>query len=142
MMGHKTRKHREAGGVNEAEEDLKDKPEARTNAKKIDDAAEERKRGGKVEGKHHGEEHHHHSCKCKKCEGGRVERKRGGHVHHEKMEHLKHAKHVGPVEGEHKKAHMGRAPRKAGGRTGSDNNPFSSARHGVDPPGHKTVDMD
>ena len=44
----KGRKHREAGGVNEAEEDEKTKPEARTNAKKIDEEAEEKKHGGRA----------------------------------------------------------------------------------------------
>ena len=48
------RKHRETGGANEAEEDLKSKPEARTNAKKIDDEAEEMKKGGRAKRKHGG----------------------------------------------------------------------------------------
>lgn len=145
MQGHKAhhhRAHRNTGGVNEAAEDIRDKPEARVNAKKINAEAEERKRGGKVEGKKHGAEHHHPECKCHKCGGGRVERKRGGHVHHEKMEHMKHAKHVGPVEGHQSKHHAGRMPRKSGGRTGSDSHPFSSARAGSPPPGHKVEDMD
>lgn len=171
-QGHKEhRNHRDTGGVNEAAEDLKDKPEARTNAKNIDSEAEERKRGGKAEprkehkatggkvhheGMHHGEEHHHPSCKCKRCRGGRAARKRGGGVHegfglegvaterahggivhHEKMEHMKHAKHIGKVEGHHAKAHLGRAPRKSGGRTGSDSMPYSSARRGIEPRDHK-----
>lgn len=140
--GH--RKHRETGGVNEAEMDVKDHPEARTNAKKIDAEAEERKHGGKAEheGKHHGKEHHHPACKCHKCMGGRAERAHGGHVHHEKMEHMKHAKHVGPVHGEHMKHHAGHKPRKSGGRTGSDSNPFSSARHGHTPAGRKEMDLE
>lgn len=52
----KGRKHRNTGGLNEAEMDLKDKPTKRVNAPSIEDAAEERK-----------------------C-GGRAKRKRGGHV--------------------------------------------------------------
>lgn len=132
---HHERKHRETGGVNEAEMDLREKPEARTNAKKIDGEAEERKKGGRVRRKHGGEVHHS-SCKCEKCMGGKVEKRaRGGHVHHEKMEHMKHAKHVGHVEGEHAKHHAGRKPRKSGGSATS--NPFSSARHGEAPKGHK-----
>ena len=62
MKGHKGnhhRKHRETGGVNEAEQDLNKKNEARTDAKKIDGEAEERasggrtgrKAGGKIDGK-------------------------------------------------------------------------------------------
>lgn len=42
------RRSRATGGANEAEEDLKDKPEARTNAKKIDEEAEEMKKGGRA----------------------------------------------------------------------------------------------
>ena len=37
----KGRKHKSTGGTNEAEEDLKTKPEARTNAKEIDRESEE-----------------------------------------------------------------------------------------------------
>lgn len=138
------REHREAGGVNEAAEDMKEKSENYTaGAKRIEGEAKERKSGGKV-GKKHGEEHHHHMCKCHKCEGGRVERKRGGevHKHHEAGEHMKHAKHVGHVEGGRHVAHMGRTARKAGGRTGADAHPFSSARAGTNPPGHKTECVD
>jgi len=54
MKGHKL--YRKAGGKvesdasgdNDAAEDLKTKPEARTNAKKVDDEATERKAGGRV----------------------------------------------------------------------------------------------
>ena len=100
MKGHKEyhhRKGRSTGGVNEAAEDLKDKPEARTNAANIDREAEERKRGG------------------------RAKRKDGG-----------------KAEGEMMKMRADRKPRKSGGRTGADKNPFSSARHGSEPKGHKT----
>lgn len=46
-------------------------------------------------------------------------------------------KHVGKVEGCEPKANAGRKPRKNGGRTGSDKNPFSSARHGNPAPGRR-----
>lgn len=59
------------------------------------------------------------------------ERKRGGRA-------KKHVK----AEGESSKMHAGRKPRKSGGRAGSDMNPFSSARKGTSPKGHKTVDID
>jgi hypothetical protein len=95
----KGRKHRSTGGVNEAAEDEKTKPEARTNAAKVDSEAEERKHGG------------------------RTKRKHGGEV---------------KVEGKKSHGHMGRKPRKAGGRAGSDSNPFTSARSGKQPKGHST----
>jgi hypothetical protein len=99
----KGRKGRGTGGVNEAEEDVKDKPEARTNAKNIDEEAEERK------------------------SGGRAKRKHGGKM-------------IGKVEGEKSAHHAGRKPRKAGGRTsGSDGNPFTSARKGKDAPGREIM---
>ena len=44
----KARHKRATGGENAAAEDLADKPEARTNAKKIDAEAEERKSGGRA----------------------------------------------------------------------------------------------
>jgi hypothetical protein len=76
----KGRKHRETGGVNEAEEDLKDKPEARTNAKKIDDEAEEMKKGGrakrahggKMVGKVEGDKAMHHAGRKPRKSGGRT----------------------------------------------------------------------
>lgn len=102
----KGRKHRGTGGVNEAEEDVKTKPEARTDAKKIDSEAEEMKKGGRA----------------KHAAGGRAARKAGGKTEHK-------------VEGHAEKMHAGRRPRKNGGRTGSDSNPFTSARHGKNPPG-------
>ena len=51
------------------------------------------------------------------------------------------AKHVGAMHGEHAKHHAGRKPRKAGGKVGSDVNPFTSARHGTPPKG-RTLDME
>src|ERR1700722_10281839 len=98
----KGRKHREAGGVNESEEDLKTNPEPRTDAKKIDSEAEEMKKGG------------------------RAKRARGGKM-------------VGKVHGEKAAMHAGRKPRKNGGRTGSDTNPFTSARHGTNPAGRSEM---
>jgi hypothetical protein len=73
------RKHRETGGVNEAEEDIKDKPEARTNATKEDEEAEEmkkggrakRKRGGKLVGKVEGEKGAMHAGRKPRKSGGR-----------------------------------------------------------------------
>lgn len=50
---HHGRHHRATGGVNEAEMDLRDEPEARTYAKEIDHEAEERKHGGHVKHKRH-----------------------------------------------------------------------------------------
>lgn len=99
----KGRRGRSTGGANEAEEDVKDKPEPRTNAKEIDSEAEEMKKGG------------------------RAKRRHGG-------------KSVGKVEGEKGHMHAGRKPRKAGGRTsGSDGNPFTSARKGKDAPGREVM---
>ena len=102
----KGRMKRGTGGVNEAEEDLKDKPEARTNAKNIDAEADEMKKGGRA----------------KKAAGGRAARAHGGKM-------------VGKVHGEKAMMHAGRKPRKNGGRTGSDGSPFTSARHGTNPSG-------
>jgi hypothetical protein len=79
MKGHMGRKHRETGGANEAEEDVKDKPEPRTDAKKIDAEAEEmkkggrakRKRGGKTEiGKVEGEKPAMHAGRKPRARGG------------------------------------------------------------------------
>src|SRR5258708_547363 len=100
------------------EKDLETKPEARTNAAKIDAEAEEKKHGGKA--------------KRKKRRGG------GRTKHHERMEELAHAHHVGPVAGKHHAGHKGRMPRKHGGKTGSGSNfnPLSSAHTGTHPKGH------
>ena len=84
-MKGKHRKHRETGGKNEAEEDLKTRPEPRTNAKEIDREAED-------EGEEKGELRR----------GGRAKRKRGGKAEMK-------------VEGEHASHHAGRKPRKSGG---------------------------
>lgn len=97
------RRSRATGGENEPEEDLKDKPESRTNAKKIDGEAEEMKKGGRAKRKH----------------GGKTE--------------------VGHIEGHKAAMHAGRKPRKSGGRTGSEANPFTGARPGKDAPGRKLM---
>jgi hypothetical protein len=57
--------------------------------------------------------------------GGRAKRARGG-------------KSEMKVMGEKAAHHAGRKPRKNGGRTGSDSSPFTSARNGKEPVGHKT----
>lgn len=96
----------------------------RYNQSKVEDEAEEKKHGGKAK-RHH--------------------RKHGGHLkvhkHHEHGEHMKHAKHLGPVHGK-MHVHGGRAPRKAGGRTGSNFSPLSSAHSGSPPRDHKTTEVD
>jgi hypothetical protein len=128
MKSH-MRKHRNTGGVNEAEKDLHDHPEARTNAREIDREAEERKHGGRTKRKAGGECHegfgpeHETTMRAKRKRGGLVGKK---HVemHGEKAEH-----------------HMGRKPRKSGGKATSDMNPFTSARHGEAPKGRK-LDME
>lgn len=49
---------------------------------------------------------------------------------------------VGDVKGAACKPNAGRKPRKNGGRAGSDSNPFSSARNGTNPVGHKAEAID
>jgi hypothetical protein len=73
------RKSRSTGGVNEDEDDIKDKPERRNNAKKIEDEAEEMKKGGRAKRKSGGK------TEVGKIEGhkepmhaGRKPRKSGG----------------------------------------------------------------
>lgn len=70
------RAHKGTGGVNEAEEDVKTKPEERTNAKKIDSEAEEMKKGGRAKrkegGKVHGEMTKHHAGRKPRKAGGRA----------------------------------------------------------------------
>lgn len=69
----KGRKHREAGGVNEAAEDLKTKP-MRYNQSRVEDEAEERKRGGRTKRKHGGKA----EGKMTMHHAGRKPRKSGG----------------------------------------------------------------
>jgi len=79
MKGHKGhRKHRETGGVNEAEMDLKDHPQ-RYNQSKVEDEAEERKHGGRTKkhAKHaamkvHGKHAAHHAGRKPRKSGGRT----------------------------------------------------------------------
>jgi hypothetical protein len=79
----KGRKHRNTGGTDDAAEDVKTKPEARTNATKEDSEAEEkeamkkggrakRARGGKMVGKVHGEKAMHHAGRKPRKSGGRA----------------------------------------------------------------------
>ena len=125
MKGHKEhhhRKHREAGGVNDAEKDLDTKPANRSGPdKKINDEAEERKHGGRTHRKHGGEVHHK-DCKCHKCMGGEAKKER---------------KEGGKVEGEHEKHRADRKPRKSGGSANATEHPFSSAREGTAAEGRK-----
>jgi len=85
MKGHKShhgRKHRESGGVNEAEMDLKMNPEERNNTRKIFYEAEEteRKHGGRAkrktakhhEMKVHGEHAKHHAGRKARKDGGSI----------------------------------------------------------------------
>ena len=127
MKSH-MRKHRNTGGVNEAEKDLHDHPEARTNAREIDREAEERKRGGRAKRKSGG--------KCAEGMGpehestmGREKRKRGGMVGKKHVE----------MHGEKAEHHMGRKPRKSGGSC--ESHPFSSAAKAEAPKGRK-LDME
>lgn len=99
----KGRKHRETGGANEPEEDLKEKVPDRSSPNNVQKEADEMKKGGRAKRKH----------------GGKM---------------------VGKVEGEKGHMHAGRKPRKSGGRTsGSDGNPFTSARKGKDAPGRNLM---
>lgn len=102
----------------DAEEDKKTKPMRYTADSKVNSEAEELKKGGRAKRKH----------------GGKIK-------HHEHGEHMKHAKHVGPVSGK-RDVHAGRAPRKSGGRTGSNFSPLSSAHSGTPPRGHTAKDID
>lgn len=96
----------------------------------------EHKKGGKVESPHEG---HWASDEAPKdiYEGANSnvakeakERKRGGKAKH----------HVGHHEG-HKAGHRSdRAPRKSGGRAGSNMNPLSSAHHGTEPKAHHSYE--
>ncbi len=73
------RRSRATGGSNEAEEDVKDKPERRNNAPKIEDAAEEMKKGGRAKRKSGGKtEVGHIEGKKEHMHAGRKPRKSGG----------------------------------------------------------------
>ena len=60
------RRSRATGGTDEAEEDVKDKPERRNNAPKIEGAAEEMKKGGRAKRKSGGK------TEVGKIEGGKA----------------------------------------------------------------------
>ena len=62
-------------------------------------------------------------------------RKHGGKVHKAKHKH-----HVGHHEGHKAEHRMDRAPRKSGGRAGSNMNPLSSAHHGTEPKVHHSYE--
>jgi hypothetical protein len=72
----KGRKKREAGGVNEAEEDVKNKPENRNAPNKVAKEAEEMKKGGRAKrregGKVEGEKSRHHAGRKPRKSGGRT----------------------------------------------------------------------
>lgn len=70
----KGRKHRNTGGVNDADEDLKDKPKDRTVESGPSKEASERKSGGRTAKKHGGKVHGEKS----KMHAGRMPRKSGG----------------------------------------------------------------
>lgn len=106
-------KGKATGGVNLAADDLAKKNMKYTADSNVNREAEERKAGGRIK-RRHGGEVHRSGCKCAKCEGGSVDGDKGA-------------------------ARADRKPRKAGGSTG---NPFSSARAGTNPPGHKAEAMD
>lgn len=116
MAKHEGEKDRP--GIDEAEDDLKSKPERRTPAD-IDSDAErktERRRGGKAE------ERRADKKEEEKKKRDHMKRRRGGktvEMHGERHEH------------------HGRKPRKSGGRTGSEDQPFTSARHGTAAVGRK-----
>ena len=114
-------------------------------------------------GHHHGHtEHgvHHKHPRAEHKKGGKVESPMEGHLDHDeapsdiyegansnvakeakKRKHGGMAKHhVGHHEG-HKAHHRGdRAPRKSGGRAGSNMNPLSSAHHGTEPKAHHSYE--
>jgi hypothetical protein len=110
-------------------------------------------------GHHHGHvEHgvHHKHPRAEHKKGGKVE----GHFDHDESpkdvyegahsnvvkeaDKRKHGgkvkKHVGHHEGHKAEHRMDRAPRKSGGRTGSNMNPLSSAHHGTEPKGHHSYE--
>lgn len=118
-----------------------EKPEA-YNKSKVEGEAEARRFGGRRKRKHGGEVHSS-NCKCSKCmggaakaNGGGVAKKHGGGIsaHHENMEDLDHAKHVGKVVGSRNVANAGRKARASGGAT---SNPLSSAASGSPATGRK-----
>lgn len=61
-----------------------------------------------------------------KKHGGRAKRRHGGKAEMH-------------VDGHKGAGHMGRKPRKSGGRTGSDSNPLTSSHSGKQPPGRSVM---
>ena len=122
MKGHKA--HKKSGGV--AETDPPGKFDKDESPKEVYAG-----KGSKVESEADERKH-----------GGRAKRKHGGIVHHEKMEHMKHAKHIGKVHGEASRPRGDRMPRKSGGRAGCEASPFSAAMKGMEPKGHKSAESD
>ena len=68
----KGRKNRAAGGVNEAAEDMGKKNQRYTHQSKVNDEAEERKRGGRTGMKASGEHGKHHAGRKARKSGGRA----------------------------------------------------------------------
>ena len=130
----KGRKHRETGGVNEAREDEDTKPEARTDAKKIDAEAEEKKRGGRAKRRRGGKtEVGHVEGHAGMHHAGRKPRAHGGQTK-EDREHEREGMEKREERKEERKEE--RRHRARGGST-SDANPFTSARKGTEAPGRK-----
>lgn len=98
--------------------------------------------GGGMESPSKGDREYEEDLKDKpmRYTGGKPEDEAEERKHGGRMKKKKH--HGMKVHGEHAMHHAGRKPRKSGGRTGSDTHPFSSARTGTAPKGHKTVDID
>lgn len=146
MKGHMGRKHRETGGVNEAEQDEKDRPMRYTADSKVENESEERKhggrtkrrRGGKTEVGHvSGHAPMHHAGRKPRASGGQTkedrEHEREGMKRHERRERRdREHEREGMEHMEHRRA------RARGGST-SDANPFTSARKGTDGPGRKVM---
>ncbi len=128
----KGRKHKETGGANEAEEDVKDAPEKRNNAKKEFGEAEEKKHGGRAKKKRGGGLHGHHAKGGKMSDGSAM-----------KVDDVK--REVGVIKGSEPPANAGKKARATGGRAAfasggsSDKSPFTSARGGKDAPGRKLM---
>ena len=111
-------KHKATGGANEPEEDVKDSPKDRSAPNNIGSEAEQMKKGGRT----------------KRASGGGLKNK-------PKREGFGPEKHgtETDVAGVQPNKHAGRKPRKSGGKTTSDESPFTSARMGKDAPGRSLM---
>jgi len=160
MKGHTGRKHRDTGGANEPEEDLKAKPENRsfTGEKEegVVNEAEEMKKGGRAKRARGGRSsadgllEHKPAVKPAKKELGKVEgykapmhagrkpRASGGQASYEKTPGEKRESDGAVDKPAVARASGGRIARARGGST-SDANPFTSARKGTDAPGRKVM---